>query len=225
MTALAALALLTGACATTPIRRPADVLARARSAPSYSARLRVSLKGPEVRARSQALVAFRRPDALRLEIPGPAGARLVAVTRDGALCAVFPGDRAVFRGRAAAPDLEALLGVALSPEEVMDLLVGTPSPRLKSYEARWGASLPREIDARLPDGARLKVRVEEADAPVDLPERAFEEPPHAGYRTIGGEEARRLWAPSPRRRRPLRRAGIHSWRGETRRSRRSEDAR
>ena len=34
-------------------------------------------------------------------------------------------------------ELLALLGVELSPPELMDLLVGVPSPRLRSYRARW----------------------------------------------------------------------------------------
>lgn len=194
---LAALAvsLVAGGCATASLPPPADVAERVRGAGSYSARLRVSLKGRGIRARTQALVAFRRPDALRIEIPGPTGARLLAVTRDGALAAVFPEERAVFKGEATPAELESLLGVSLSPAEVMDLLLGVPSPRLKSYKARWGASLPREIDVRLPDGARLKIRVEEADAPAPLPDGAFAEPPHAGYRAVDAEEARSLWSP------------------------------
>lgn len=165
----------------------------ARAAGSYNAALRVSLKGPNLRARSRVLVAFQRPDALRIEIPGPTGARLVAVTHGGALAAVFPGERAVFTGGATAADLEALLGVPLTPAEVMDLLVGTPSPRLRAYDARWGASLPRRIDATLPDGGRLEVRVEDAELGARLSPDAFLEPPHAGYRSVGADEARSLW--------------------------------
>ena len=44
-------------------------------------------------------VAFRRPDALRIEIPGPPGARLMAVARGGRLTAVLPAERAVLRER------------------------------------------------------------------------------------------------------------------------------
>jgi hypothetical protein len=101
--------LVSVACATASLPPPADVAARARDAASYSARLRVSLKGPELRARTAALVAFRRADRLRIEIPGPTGPRLVAVTRGGRLTAVFPGERAVYSGPATAPELEALL--------------------------------------------------------------------------------------------------------------------
>jgi hypothetical protein len=188
-----ALAALACGCATASLPPPAATRERARAAASYSAALRVSLKGPGVRVRTRALVAFERPDALRVEIPGPTGARLVAVTRDGELAAVFPGERAVYRGAATAADLEALLGVPLTPGEVMDLLVGAPSPRLRAYRAWWGPSLPRQIDATLPDGGRLKVSVEDAEAGVALRPEAFVAPAHDGYRVVGADEARGLW--------------------------------
>jgi len=186
-------ALLATGCATASLPPPASTVERARGAASYSASLRVSLKGPALRARARALVAFARPGSLRLEIPGPTGLRLVAVVRDGALAAVFPGERAVYRGSATAADLEALLGVALSPAEVMDLLVGAPSPRLRSYRAVWGSSLPSRIEATLPDGAHLVVAVEDAETGVALDPAAFAEPPHAGYRAVEPSEARGLW--------------------------------
>jgi outer membrane lipoprotein-sorting protein len=189
-----ALATLTlAACASAPLPPPADVARRAASARSYSGRLRVSLKGPELRGRTAALLGFRRPDALRIEIPGPAGARLVAVARGGDLTAVFPGERAVFRGQASADGLEDLLGVALSPAEVMDLLVGTPSPRVRDYRARWGPSLPRELAVTLPDGGRLNVTVESVTLDPELPDEAFAEPVHEGYRAVDAAQARRLW--------------------------------
>ncbi|HSB60545.1 MAG TPA: hypothetical protein VLI67_02425 [Vicinamibacteria bacterium] len=172
---------------------PAGVAARARAAATYSGSLRVSLKGPELRGRTRVLLGFRRPDALRIEIPGPAGPRLVAVTRDGELAAVFPAERALFRGPATAEGLDALLGVALAPEELIDLLVGVPPARLRSYEARWGRALPRAITAVLPDGSRLKATVDEAETGVDLPDEAFVPPRHDAYRLVGAEEARRLW--------------------------------
>ena len=189
-----ALVLLASACATVSLPPPADVAARAREAASYSARLRVSLKGPGLRARTPALVAFRRPDGLRIEIPGPAGPRLVAVACGGRLVAVFPGERAVYAGEARASQLEALLGVALEPAEVMDLLVGVPSPRLRRYVAAWGPALPRRIEATLPDGGTLKATVEDPEMGTALLDAAFAEPPHEGYRSVDAEEARSLWS-------------------------------
>jgi len=190
---VALLAVLAGGCATAPAPPSPAVAERARAARSYTASLRVSLRGPSLRARARVLVAFSRPGALRLEVPGPGGARLVAVTRDGALAAVFPAERAVFKDEATAATLDALLGVALSPEEVIDLLVGVPSPRLRDYRAEWGPALPSRIEATLPGGTRLEAKVDDATAGVELPPQAFEEPPHAGYRRVDREEARRLW--------------------------------
>jgi hypothetical protein len=75
----------------------------------------------------------------------------------------------------------------------MDLLVGRPPSRVRAYEARWRGPLPARVTATLPDGGRLRVTVDEADAGAALPDAAFDEPPHAGYRTIEAQEARRLW--------------------------------
>src|SRR3954451_24578550 len=82
--------LAAGGCAAPLAVPPVAVVEAARQVPSYSARLEVSLRGRGLRARTRVLVGFRRPDALRIEIPGPAGARLVAVARGERLWAVFP---------------------------------------------------------------------------------------------------------------------------------------
>jgi hypothetical protein len=190
---LAPPALLTSACATGSTPPPADVAERARAVRSYSAELRVSLKGSSLRGRARVIVAFARPDALRVEVPGPAGARLVAVARGTTLTAVFPAERAVFRAAASAASFDALLGIALAPEEMIDLLVGVHSPRLRSYEAKWGRTVPREIEATLPDGSRLRAKVEAPELNAVLPPAAFEEPGYAGYRPIEADEARRIW--------------------------------
>jgi hypothetical protein len=185
-------ALLLASCATVRVPPP-DVAARSRTARSYSGRLRVKLEGRELRARATVLLAFARPDGLRIEVPGPGGLRLVAVARGGELAAAFPADRAVYTGPADAAGMEALLGVALAPVEVMDLLVGAPSARLARNEVRWGRTLPRRIDAWLTDGSRLQVTVEEAEIDVDLPASAFQPPPSRGYRPVDAQEARGLW--------------------------------
>jgi len=182
------------ACARSWPTPPAETVARARAAGSYSGRLRVSLDGPELRARTGVLVAFERPDALRVEVPGPAGARVVAVARGGSLTAVFPAQRAFFEGQATPASLADLLGIALAPGEVMDLLVGSPPDGVRGYRARWGPNLPRRIEATLPDGGRLRVAVEDAESGIDLPPAAFQSPPHPGYRSVDAEEARELWS-------------------------------
>jgi hypothetical protein len=179
------------ACATVvpPPPGAADAAAAARD---YSGSLRVSVRGEDVRGRSRVLLAFRRPASVRMEIPGPAGARLVAVTGDARLVAVFPGERAVFETAATAAGLDALIGVALAPEELMDMLVGVAPPRLREYQASWGDHLPKRIKAVLPDGTRLDARVEDAEIGLALPAAAFRPPEHSGYRPIDADEARRL---------------------------------
>jgi hypothetical protein len=182
-------------CAASLAVPPVAVVETARTVPTYSARLGVTLRGPELRARTPVLLAFRRPDALRIEIPGPAGARVIAVAAGDRLWAVFPSERALYSGAARPADLESLLGVALAPSEIMDLLTGVANPRLRSYRARWGAAFPRQVEATLPDGARLKATVEEVEAPATaLGPTAFTEPPHEGYRAVTIDEARSLWS-------------------------------
>jgi hypothetical protein len=164
----------------------------AAAARTWSGSLRVWVSGEDLRGRSRVLLAFRRPDALRLEIPGPAGARLVAVMRAGWLVAVLPAERAFLETAATAGELEALLGVGLEPAQLMDLLVGVAPATLRDYRARWGASLPRRVDAVLADGTRLEAKVDDAEAGLELPAAAFDPPPHPGYRRVDADEARRL---------------------------------
>jgi hypothetical protein len=159
---------------------------------TWSGSLRVSVSGPELRGRSRALLAFRRPEALRIEIPGPSGARLVAVARADRLTAVLPADRARLESAAGPRDLEALLGVALSPGELMDVLVGVAPSGVRSYRADWGETLPRRVRAELLDGTRLDARVDEAETDVELPAAAFDPPRCEGCRSIDAAEARRL---------------------------------
>jgi hypothetical protein len=189
-----AVALAAAACASLPRAAPPGAAEAARAAGSYSAALGVRLDGPELRARTRALVAFRRPDALRVEVPGPAGPRAVVVARGGRLTAVFPAARAVHACRADADDLRRLLGVGLEPAEMMDVLVGVPVERLDGQRTSWGERLPRRVELTLPDGGRLRLEVEDAETGAALPEAAFDPPPHAGYRQVDVEEARRLWS-------------------------------
>lgn len=189
---LAAALLIAGAACASARLPPPGVAESAAAAASWSGSARVSVKGADLRGRSRVLMAFRRPDALRIEIPGPAGARLVAVVRGGRLVAVLPADRACLESAASAGGIEALLGVALEPAALMDLLVGKAPAGLRDYRVQWGETLPRRVQAVLADGTRLDARVDEADKDVALPEAAFDAPPHPGYRPVDAAEARRL---------------------------------
>jgi hypothetical protein len=181
-------------CASLPKAPASGVAEQARATRSYSAALQVRLQGPELRARTRALIAFERPDKLRLEIPGPTGARFVALLRGESLLAVFPSQRAVYRSGSSAAEVERLLGVALTAAEVMDLLVGAPPRGARAADVRWGARLPARVDVTLADGSRLGLRVEDAQADPVLPARAFAAPASEGYRTVDAAEARRLWS-------------------------------
>lgn len=190
LVALVGAGLLAACAGLTP--PPAGAPERARAARTYSASLRVSLKSATLRGRARAVIAFSRPDALRLELPGPTGVRCVTVAAGARLTAVFPADRARFEGGSTAEEMEALLGVRLTPGELMDLLVGVPSPRVTDYRASWGERLPRRLSATLDDGSRIEAVVESAELDPELPAAAFEEPGSAGYRRVEAAEARRL---------------------------------
>jgi hypothetical protein len=181
-------ALLAGGCATFRPPQP-GVMMQAQASPTYSAEIRASLRGPQGRGRMNALVAFRRPDDLRIEVPGPAGPRLTVVASRGTVTSVFTEDRAVFTGPATADTVDAILGVALSPGEIMDLLVGrASSPSIVSARFGWGANGPDEIDARFNDGSQLRVHVRGIELGREYPEAAFRPPPHDGYRPIQADE-------------------------------------
>lgn len=191
---VAALAMSAAACAGRFRPAPPGALAALQQVPTYSAVLHVSVRGPELRGRTGAIVAWRRPSDLRVEVAGPGGARLLAVARDGRLTAVFPADRAVFRSAASAEAFADLLGIHLAPADVIDLLTGTPPAGVREYRADWGPAVPRRVEASLADGAWLKVRIEDPELGVPLPERAFDPPPHEGFRSVAAEEARSLWS-------------------------------
>ena len=125
-------------------------------------------------------------------LPGPTGARCIAVAHGPALVAVFPSERAVWRGAATAGEMKSLLGVGLAPAELMDVLVGVGGPRLRAYRASWGQAVPRRLEATLDDGSRLTAIVESADLEPDLPEAAFAEPESTGWRIVEAGEARLL---------------------------------
>ena len=117
---------------------PAAVVAARRG----GALLQRAPPGVAARARSCARAPRARwPSAVRTRCASRSRDRRArASSRSRAAAAVggVPGRARRLRGAARAEDLESLLGVALAPSEVMDLLTGVPSPRVPSY-ARAGA--------------------------------------------------------------------------------------
>jgi hypothetical protein len=184
---------LSAGCATAPRLPPPDVVQQAQTATSYSAELGVSLRGPDLRGRATILAGFRRPDRLRLELPGPGGARLVVVVNGDRLAAVFPRERAVFTGAATPETLGEVTGVALSAPDVMSLLVGLPPASVTAFRADWGPQLPSRVRGTLSDGTRLDVKIKDPRRAAPLADTAFQPPPYEGYRVVSAAEARDLW--------------------------------
>ena len=191
LSAAVAAASLAGCAAVTP--PPREVQDRAATAERYAASLRVSVSAGALRGRTAVLVGFERPDSLRIEIPGGVGPRLVLTARGGRLIAVFPPERAFHQGDATPERAEAILGVGLSPEEIMDLLVGRPPQRLVSCRVRWGPLAPKRVEADLPNGGRLRISADDIDLGRRFGASVFEEPPHTGYRELNEAEVRQLW--------------------------------
>jgi hypothetical protein len=187
---LAALGLT--ACATVPPPSPA-VVEQARALRSYAADLRVGLRGPDLRGRASVIIGFVRPDGMRLEMPGPTGARFILVASAGRLTAVFPNAHAVFDGDGTADTLARITGVRLSAAGVMDLLVGVAPVDVRDYRAEWGDGLPRRVRATLSDETRIDIKVTRPERGREFPDQAFAPPPHEGYRSVTAEEARDLW--------------------------------
>ena len=176
---------------------PAVVDAGARRAVRYSGSLRVSAARPRAaRPHAALLVAFagRTPCASRSR-----ARRARAWWRwraSGRLTAVFPAERARLRGRRRrAGELEALLGVALTPARGDGPALGAPPPRLpRTYARDWGATLPRRIDADAADGARARGhRRRGRSAASRCPTAAFDAAAlRRATAPIDAEEARRL---------------------------------
>jgi hypothetical protein len=160
--------------------------------------VQVNLKGPQGRAKGTILIAFARADRLRVELPGSAGARMILVTRGEQLAAVFPGERAYYAGAAEAATFETILGVALAPPAIMDLLLGRGSDSVTIHSIRQGAVAPRHVAGRLRDGTRIALSIQDATINPALAPQAFEFVAPRGFRVIDELEARALCGLSPR---------------------------
>jgi hypothetical protein len=180
-------------CATTRVPPPAELVLKVQSTITYTAELRVSLRGKDIRGHAPLVVGFTRPDRVRLEMPGPSGARFVMVANGKTLTAVFPGARAVFSGDSGADTLARITGVRLSAAGIMDMLVGKAPPEALNYRAEWDPSSVRRVRCSLSDGTALDVRVKGPEIGRAISEEAFLPPPHAGYRSVSAAEARDLW--------------------------------
>lgn len=181
-----ALLLAASACSRRPVVAPAPIplpsqeaerllgeLEKAQqSTARYQAILNVRGEGPEGRFRATEIVVFERPDRIRFELLATFGSsRWIAVTEEGQITVLFPRSREYLRESASEDVVSALLGVRLSPDDVMAILAGSGLPLSGAEPARAeriGERVHIVLSSQDSDGASLEVeqgQVREAEGP------------------------------------------------------------
>lgn len=144
--------------------RPAAFLAglalRAAERTSLRAEARVSIEGQRRASFAKQLLLLERPARLRLEIVGLLGQRVAVLATDGSRYDLYRAERpALESGEVHAGILWEVVGLALTPEEAVQLALGVP---LLPSEGTPAA----ESAAGLPDGGlRVVLRARAADEP------------------------------------------------------------
>ena len=137
-----------------PVREPAEALhilsARARDLRDLKARARISLRIDGVRQSATAILFYRSPDALKLDVNGPLGVGILsALGRKDSLAVYLPRDNRYLEGQAA-DVLYRITGVDLCYYNVRKAILGLPNlspldlPRTRLFERR-GARLFLEV--------------------------------------------------------------------------------
>lgn len=132
-------AVTLGACAPAPLRLPvgpglpfpefreASTAARStcRTVRTWTAEIAIGGRSGSARLRGRVLAGLARPERLRLEGLAPFGAPvfILVADEDGATLWV-PRERRVLRHPSTGAILDALAGVALEPDELLDLVTG-----------------------------------------------------------------------------------------------------
>lgn len=99
---------------------------------TMSAELAISGRAGRQKLRGHVLAGIAAPDRIRLEAAAPFGPPLFILVADGkATTLLLPRDNRVLRGESPSAILEALVGLALGPEDLLAVLTGcvTPDPR------------------------------------------------------------------------------------------------
>jgi hypothetical protein len=136
----------------------------------YQAVLRVRGKGPEGKFRATQVIVFERPDRVRVELLGAFGpSRWIAVTASGEITVLFPGRREYLEETAVEDVVGALIGIPLSPPEVMAILAGSGLP-LGNHRAVNGE--------KRGDSVRLDL----GRASIQVKDNQVQEAQKAGYR-------------------------------------------
>jgi hypothetical protein len=139
----------------------------------YQAVVRLRGKGPDGKFRATELVVFERPDRVRVELLAAFGAsRWIAVTGAGEITVLFPRSREYLEETAVEDVVDALLGIRLSPEEVMAILAGSGLP--------LGGAEPVRAERQ---GDRVRIALGEGRR-VDVEADQVREARRSGYRVL-----------------------------------------
>jgi len=199
------------------------MLARADAAAGLRAHARISIDAPGLDVSRPQRLAVERPDSLRVEILGLFHQiAAVLVVRDGHYQLWESGTKEVQQGRVTSALLWRVARVALTPEEAVDLMLGSPGlvPWLDLGPARWQGD--RFVVERLGGGGILVERLRfDADGRL----RGFERFASTGelvwsatfddHRPLmGGDGAMRSFAHTVRLRFPLEEARVDVEYGE-----------
>jgi outer membrane lipoprotein-sorting protein len=164
-----ALAVVAASCARTPPVLPpplpldaseseavlAELAREAMAIRRYRALVRIRGKGPEGGFDGKLVVLFERPEKLRVELLGPFGStRWSAVSDEEGITAYFPGRRQYVREHDVEDIVGRLLGIRLSPAEVMALLSGVGLP-LSGTTVAEGERQGEMVRLRLQEGGEL----------------------------------------------------------------------
>jgi outer membrane lipoprotein-sorting protein len=166
-----ALGIIAASCARTPPALPpplplgtsesetilADLAHEAMAIRRYQGLVRIRGKGPEGGFDAKLVLLFERPDQLRVELLGPFGStRWSAVSDEKGITAYFPGRRQYVRENDVEDIVGRLLGIRLSPAEVMALVSGVGLP-LSGTTVAEGERRGEMLTLRLGDGDELTV--------------------------------------------------------------------
>lgn len=152
--------------------------ARRTAVTSLRALARVRISDPGGTVSSRDAIVVERPDRLRVDVLSALGPAALAFTVDGGRLQVYAaGEKTLYTGAASPANLSRYAGVGLAPEQIVDLLLGTPPAAggtdpgeavvAADPETGWtGLRQPMEGGARVVwfdwfNGARVPVAIED----------------------------------------------------------------
>ena len=160
---------------------------------------RMSIEGQRRAGFAKQLLLLERPARLRLEVVGPFGQRVAVLATDGAHYDLYRAERpALESGEVHAGILFEVAGLALTPEEAVQLALGVPLfPSEGTPAAEAAAGLPDgglRLTLEAPGGAEGLRRTLDFDAAGHLARYALEErggalvfeARYGDYRDVGG---------------------------------------